>query len=133
MIVEAEDRRQVLLENMGRIDDTFMYVLSMMMAQAENEGQTEQLQTLREVHDLIIEEAERQVPPQIRLVNRLMRAETDQERRALLEENAAVVTPELAEMFDALIDQISAEETGAQSEEAIERLRQLKAMVQMRV
>lgn len=132
-IVEAEDRRQALMENMGRIDDTFMYVLSMMMAQAENEGRTEQLQTLGEVQDLIIEEAERQVPPQIRLINRLMRAETDEERRSLLDENAAVVTPELSEMLDALIGQIVAEETGTQSEEAIERLRQLKAMIATRV
>lgn len=129
-ILQAEDQKAAVKENAARIDDAFMYVLSAMIAQAEQEGQTEQVQAMKRVQELIMEEAEQQVPPQIRIINRLLRAESDEEQRRILDENAELVTPELAQMLDQLANEVAADgEAAAMAGE----IRKLKAMVETRV
>ena len=82
---------------------------------------------LREVYDLIVREAERQVPPQLAWCD-LMRAETDAEQRQILSDNAGMMTPELAEMLTMLAQEMSADRP-----EMAERVRALQAMAAMRV
>ncbi|MCB0207188.1 MAG: hypothetical protein KDH89_20400 [Anaerolineae bacterium] len=127
-ILQAEDRPAAVQEHLPAIDEPFMYLLSEMLDQAEKQGQQARYQVLREVYDLIVREAERQVPPQIRLINDLMRAETDAEQRQILSDNAEMVTPELAEMLTMLAQEMSADRP-----EMVERVRALQAMVAMRV
>lgn len=131
-IMEAEDQKAAVQENLGRIDDTFMYVLSAMIAQTEQQGQTEQVRQLRRVQELIMEEAEQQVPPQIRVINRLLRAESEADQRRILDENSEQLTPELVQMLGALAQEIEADGQGEGAEMA-ERIRQVQAMVEMRV
>jgi hypothetical protein len=131
-IVEAEDQKAAVQENLGRIDDTFMYVLSAMIAQSEQQGQTDQAQQLKRVQELIMEEAEQQVPPQIRIINRLLRAESEADQRRILDENAEQLTPELVQMLDALAQEVESDGQGKAAEMA-ERIRQVKAVVEMRV
>jgi len=129
-ILEADDQEAAIQENIARIDDAFMYVLSAMMAEAQQQGQLEQMQALQNVQNLIMQEAERQVPPQIRFINSLIRAETEAEQRQLLEENPDMVTDELAQILDALSQELAAEQQGSDMADEIQKL---KAMVQMRV
>lgn len=129
-ILEADDQEAAIQENIAQIDDAFMYVLSAMMAEAQQQGQIEQVQALQSVQDLILEEAERQVPPQIRFINSLIRAETDAEQRQLLEDNPDMVTEELVQILDALSQEMAA---GQQEAEVADQIQKLKAMVQMRV
>lgn len=129
-ILEADDQAAAIQENIAQIDDAFMYVLSAMMAEAQQQGQTEQVQALQDVQDLILEEAERQVPPQIRFINSLIRAETEAEQRQLLEENPDMVTGELVEILDALSQEMA---TAQQEAEVADQIQKLKAMIQMRV
>lgn len=131
-IVDADDPEAAIRENLDRIDDTFMYVLSAMIAQNEQQGRQDQVAELKRVQDLIMEEAERQVPPQIRVINRLLRAENDEEQRRILEENRNHVTPELVQMLDALSQEMAAEADG-QAEEMKGRIKKLKAMVEARI
>lgn len=131
-IMDAEDRTAAIRENLGRIDDTFMYVLSAMIAQNEEQGRNEQAAELKQVQDLIMEEAERQVPPQIRVINRLLRAENDEDQRSILDENNNLLTPELLQMLETLSQEISA---GAndQGTDMVGRINKLKAMVEARM
>lgn len=131
-IVDADDPEAAIRENLERIDDTFMYVLSAMIAQNEQQGRQDQVAELKRVQDLIMEEAERQVPPQIRVINRLLRAKNDEEQRRILEENRNHVTPELVQMLDALSQEMAAEADG-QAEEMKGRIKKLKAMVEARI
>jgi len=132
-ILNADDKAAAIQENVGRIDDTFMYVLSAMIAQAEQQGQTQRKQQLQEVQDLIMEEAEKQVPPQIRLINRLLQAETESEQRTILEENQNLVTPELAQMLNALVEEVTSDGQAGQAQEIAGRIRKLQAMVEARM
>ena len=79
-----------------------------------------------------MDEAERQVPPQIRVINRLLRAESDEEQRRILEENSNLVTVELAQMLDAL-SQETAVETDGQAAAMSGRINKLKAMFEARI
>lgn len=130
LLLDAEDKQKALQENIGRIDEPFMYVLSAMIAQAEQQGNQEQLQALQGIHNLILDEAEKQVPPQIRFINRLVRAGSEEAQRRLLDENRDQVTPELVQILDALGKQVAAEDDGSGIGDEIQRL---KAMVQARV
>jgi hypothetical protein len=129
-LLNADDKQQALQENMARIDETFMYVLSAMIAQAQQQGQQEQIQALQSIHDLILAEAEKQVPPQIRFINRLVRAGSEEAQRRLLDENRNQITPELVQLLDALGRQIAGDgdESGIGDE-----IKRLKAMVEARV
>lgn len=131
-IVDADDTEAAIRENLGRVDDTFMYVLSAMIAQNEEQGRTEQVAELKAVQDLIMDEAERQVPPQIRVINRLLRAENDEAQRRILDENRELVTPELAQMLEALSQEMATESDG-QAAEMTGRIEKLKAMVEARM
>lgn len=131
-IVDAEDRTKAVRENLGSIDDTFMYVLAAMIAQNEEQGRTEQAAELKQVQDLIMEEAERQVPPQIRIINRLLRAENDEAQRRILDENRELLTPELLQMLDTLSQELTAA-ADAQDADMAGRIDKLKAMVEARM
>lgn len=132
-ILNADDKAAAIQENVGRIDDTFMYVLSAMIAQAEQQGHAQHAQQLQEVQDLIMEEAEKQVPPQIRLINRLLQAETETEQRTILEENQNLLTPELAQMLNALAEEVTADGQAGQAQEMVGQIRKLQAMVEARM
>jgi molybdopterin converting factor small subunit len=102
-ILEAEDRRAAIRERMEEIDDAFMYVLSANIQQLEQRGQTQQAEVLREVHELIMDEMESQAPPEVRLLNQLIRAEDRETRRQILENNRDAVTPQLKQVIQAVI------------------------------
>lgn len=133
-ILDAENKEEAIRENMGRIDDTFMYVLSAMIAQNEQQKRIEQTAELKRVQDLIMGEAEKQVPPQIRVINRLLRAENEEDQRRILEENRALLTPELVQMLDALLREMTSAATeDGQAADMAGRINKLKAMVEARI
>lgn len=128
-ILHASDVREALQERLGEIDEAFMYVLAARIAEAEQTGNQGALAALREVYNLIIAEAERQVPPQIRFLNRLLRAETDEEQRQLLDENAELVNQELVMTLDRVLEEMDEEAPP----EMRERLSRLKGMISLRM
>lgn len=128
-IMEASDRPAAIRERWEEIDDTFMYLLSAQIEQAEQQGYKVDAQALRGVQEAIINEMESQAPPEIRLLNHLMRAESDQERRRLLDESQGMVTADFLKLLDA----VSAEVDASGDPELRNNLSQVKAMVQMRV
>ena len=128
-IRQAEDKRQAIQDNLSKIDEPFLYVLSARMAEAEQKDDITELAELSKIYDLIMEEAERQAPPHVRLINQLMRAESDGERRRLLDDHPELVTRELAEMLKAVVEDRDPEAPP----EMIQTLRSLQAMVEMRL
>jgi hypothetical protein len=124
-ILAAEDMEQALMQNINKIDDAFMYVLAGETARAEETDQQERLEKLNGLRDLLVSEAESQSPPEVRLLNKLVGAESEEERRELVEENRELLSPDLVAVIDALQDQ--AESTG--QEELNNRLAAVKALL----
>jgi hypothetical protein len=130
LLMDAEDMAEAIRQNAARIDDTFMSVLAALRTQAEQAGQRDQAEALRRVYELIIQEAENQVPPQIRLLNKLMRAESEAEQRRVLEENQNLMTPELVQMLEMLGREMASQ---GETKEMTDEIAKLKAMVEARV
>ena len=124
-IMAAPDMQQALKANINKIDDAFMYVLAGETARAEESGQQERLDKLNALRDLLVSEAESQSPPEVRLLNKLVSAESEDERRQLIEENREMLSPDLVAVIDALQEQ--AESTG--QETLKERLSEVKALL----
>jgi hypothetical protein len=114
---------------MNEIDDAFMYLLSMRIAQADQDGRTDEAQALNEIHELILKAAESQYPPEILLLNQLMEATTAKEQQKVLDENQALLSAELVGVVDAVMQQF--EEAG--QGEVNGRLRQIKSLIEARI
>lgn len=125
-ILSAEDQQAAVRANMDKVDDAFMYVLSATIARAEQEGQSAQAADLKKVQSLIMQEVEQQAPPEVQLINRLVRADSEEERNRLLQENRELVTPAFVEM----LDMITAEVTAGGENEFADRLQQIKRMIE---
>ncbi|MCP4429235.1 MAG: hypothetical protein GY803_32530, partial [Chloroflexi bacterium] len=125
----ADDKDAAIQANVARIDDAFMYVLSSRIAQADQQGNAAEAQALNDIHKRIIKQAESQYPPEIMLLNQLMEAEDEATQQRVLDENAAMMTPELVEVFDAVMKQF--EDAGR--EEVNGRLQAIKELVEARL
>jgi hypothetical protein len=128
-ILEADDKEAVIRSNLEHMDDAFMTLLSLSIAQAEQQGDTAGATALLTVQQMVINEFEKQAPPEIQLINKLLRTESEEEKRQLLDENAVLVKPELLQVIRA----IEAEAGGSGNSELGSRLNQLEAMIEARL
>jgi len=128
-MMAAQDKAEAVRENLDRLDDLFMMVLSANLAQAEEAGELQRLQSLHEVQETIFKEMERQAPPEIRLINQLVRAETEVQRIQLLNENQELIRPELLQLTNSIKTQ--AEEKGDVELQA--RLAEIHSMIATKV
>lgn len=124
-ILESEDRRRAVRDHLADIDDLLLALLSANIRQAEAQGQVERAAKHREVWEAIVGVLEEAMPPHIRLINRLLNTEREQERQALMEEQDALITPEFLELMEAVTTDLA--ERG--QPEAAERLRSAQAEV----
>jgi hypothetical protein len=124
-ILAAEDMEQALKNDINKVDDAFMYVFSGETARAEETGQQDRLDKLNALRELLVSQAESQSPPEVRLLNKLVGAESQDDRRKLIEENQELLSPDLIAVIDALQDQ--AESTG--QEELQDRLSAVKLLL----
>jgi hypothetical protein len=128
-ILSAPDKEAAIQENLDQIDDAFMYVLSARTAEAEEKGRTAEVQALNEVYDLILKQAEGELPPEIQLLNQLVRAETKAEQEQLLEENEELLSPQLLMIVDRVLEQ--AQDAG--QNELNSRLQSVKSLIETRL
>ncbi len=126
-LLTAPDRRAAVYENLEAIDDTFMQLLGHAMDQAERNGHTDEFDALEELEAIIMETLQAQLPPQVRLLNSLIVAPDDGTMRRLLDENAQLVNQEFLQAVRRLVTETE------QRPEVRDRLRQVEAMVAMRV
>jgi hypothetical protein len=128
-ILAAKDLRQAVRDNLEKIDDGFMYVLNASIAQAEESGESEQASVLIAVYEMIREELEPQMPPEINLLNQIMSLQDDAERRRMLDETPEMQTLEFLELVQAVAGQ--AADSGRT--DLSEQLNGLQAMIQARI
>jgi hypothetical protein len=105
-ILRSQDREATVREHLEEIDDTFFAILSANIAQAEEKGQKQIADNLRQVGNLILGLLQESAPPEIRLINQLMQAEYPEGTKKVLEENATQVTAELIKVMDLVADNL---------------------------
>lgn len=106
-ILQAPDKAQGIQQNVGQIDEAFLYYLSAEIAQAEEKQDVNRQLELKEVQRLIMEEAERSMPPPLRLLNQLLRLEDPEAQRNLIAQIPAENRPELANLLGSMATEIA--------------------------
>ncbi len=129
LMVQAPDTETAVKAGLQSVDDVFMYVLSAEISHAEQSNDNARLQSLTEIHDLIMRQVENQSPPEIRLINELMRTQDPIEQAALLDQNQEMISPEFLQVVDLLVDQLT--ESG--QTQLADALRAIKPMVNERL
>jgi hypothetical protein len=124
-ILTAENMQQALKKNLNKLDDAFMYVLAGEISRAEETNQQERLNQLNELRDLLVQEAESQTPPEVQFLNKMVSAQSDEERRQLIEDNRELLSPELVAVIDALQEQAGS----AGQQELKDRLSAVKSLL----
>ena len=131
-LLMAEDPKELAQRHMAEFDAAFFNVLGANMRQAGEEGRQDVVQHLRHIGDTIVELMHEMAPPQVKLLNRLADAESDEQVRLLLEEEREQLDEGLLEFIGQAVQDLQ-QDPGADSQERIERLRyaigQIKALM----
>jgi len=101
-ILLSEDQEQAIRAHLSQIDDIFLSVLTANIQNAQETGREDIAEELADLMELVFEVAEEGTPPQVRFVNRLLRAEYPQGTQEILRENADQVNKELLQFMDSL-------------------------------
>ena len=131
-ILKAEDPAGVIEERIEEIDDLFFYILSANIEKAaseKSEQSAELVARLQEIAALAGDALEERMPPRLRLINRMLRAENEEERARVLEESDAPLDQETLQMIDGLVSQF----TSAGEQKVVERLRAIRELLGSRV
>lgn len=129
IIMDAPDKQMAMMEHAEEIDEAFMYVLSARLEDAQQTGDAESWKKLAQVQNVLMQQMEQQMPPEIRFLNQLVRAETADEQAALLANNEHMVNDDMLELLDRVIDQ--SEERG--QDETVARLETVKELIAARL
>ena len=124
-LLEADDLDAAVREHEPQLDDVFFLVLARLRQTAmnrKNEGRAERLNSLIEKARDVREE---RLPPDLRLVSRLLRSDYPEGSGKLLEEQRGLVNEGLLTTFDRYVGQVGENI----SESARERLNQIRGQI----
>lgn len=105
MLESAPDIGQVVQKNAARIDENFLYFLSAQIQQAEQVQDQARLASLQRIHEAIMAEAEKQMPPELRLLNVLLSTDDENQQRQLIQQ----MPPQSRPQFKALLQMMGEE------------------------
>lgn len=123
-ILKAPNIAQAVQERLEELDEGFMYHLAGQIKQAEHKGETQLLAALRQVHALIMREAEKQLPPELQLINQLLHTGDESLQRQIIASMPPEARPRLAEIIEAM----AAEMVGNGDPVMIEQLERLQGL-----
>jgi len=115
VIVNSEDLDAAIRPRLDQIDDTFLAVLQANIQAARQKKDEATAARLEEVLHRVMEVLRESAPPQIKLINELMTAESDDAAQALIAQRAPRFGPELLQVMDAVVEDL---EEGGQNDNA---------------
>jgi hypothetical protein len=127
-IWNSEDHEQAIRAHLDEIDDIFMAVLSANIQSAQESGQEASAEELKDLMELVFNIVEEGAPPQIRLINQLLRAEYPQGTQELLQENAEQVNDEMLAIMGVLSENLEASGREALGRRLVEIRQQAEAL-----
>jgi hypothetical protein len=99
-LLTSDDPRQLARRRITEIDDAFLNVLGANLQEAHKAENEEALSALREIWNVVIGLMEEAMPPELRLINRLLAAEDEMAIESLLEEHRNLVTQRMAQFIE---------------------------------
>ncbi len=108
-ILASPDRKAAVQQNLPRMDTLFLNTLAAAIQAARHEGNIERSARLDELQRSILSLLAEAMPPEIRLVNRLLALASPGDRQALLAESATLVNDNLLALVHALTEEMQAQ------------------------
>ena len=102
----SSDPAQTLRERKEEIDMLFLAVLGAALRSAQERGEAEEVQRLREIDQVALAMLQEDLPPELQLVNVLLAAEYPHETQNLLRERQAEWSAEFPQILTALADDL---------------------------
>lgn len=115
-IIDAEDKKEALALHLDKVDDAFMYVISMKMQEAQQQNDKEAFAALAEIQAMIMALVESQLPPELQMLNQLVRTDSSEQQDEILNANQAMLNEDMLQMMDRVIGQ--ARESGQADQQA---------------
>ncbi len=103
-ILNSENIEQAATEALNEMDDYFGEALRNEIQQTRQAGDMEKFSKLQTIVNVIQQAST--PPPEVALAEELMGAETEADRRAILEANADKITPEFLQVLSSLMSQL---------------------------
>jgi len=129
VIVNSKDLDAAIRTRLDQLDDTFLAVLQANIQAAEQQNNLEMSARRKQVLERVLAILRENAPPQIRFINKLMSAETDEAAQELIESEGAQFGQELLALMDAIAQDLDA---GNQTQAAA-RLRMLRQYAEAHV
>ncbi len=117
-LLTSDDPKDLARRRSDEIDEAFLNVLGANLQEAHERGNEDSVEALRAVWNVVMDLMEQALPPELRLLNRLMTAEDEEQIERLLEQNRNLVTQRMAQF----IDETEAEAREDGDEETAERM-----------
>ncbi len=105
-LLQAEDRQAAIREHIEEIDELVLIVLSRLQSAAEKRGNESRAQDLQSLTESILEIMQENLPPDLRLISALLRAEYPEESNELLEEQRDLLNNEFLELYDVYVENL---------------------------
>ncbi len=112
-VLQAPDTDAALKENIEQINEMFLAVLASNIRQAEQNNAAFAAQRLRTIYEKAVAILEEQMPPEMRLLNRLLSAPDEGAMRRLLQDNRSDLSREFVDAMKSLEERFSREGNSA--------------------
>ena len=119
---EAEDLEQAVREHVDEIDDVCIVVLGRLQAAARAQDHEERAEKLNAIMNTVVDVFEERLPPDVRLINGLLRAEYPDGTNEVLEEHRGLLDDAFLETFDDYVSDL--EERDQQAVEHLTKVRE---------
>ena len=113
-LLQADNLEDAVQQVLPGVDELFMQVLAGEIDAARKQGNLERISKLRKIEDIITEAS---TSPEIALIEDLLKAGGEQERRQILVENRERITPELIDALTNIVAQMDQTEDQQLAEE----------------
>jgi hypothetical protein len=99
-LMEAPDLNQALRENLDRIDDAFLAVLSLNIEAAQKAKRLDAVARLTQINNAINALMQESAPPELKFIDQLLQMQSEAAAEELLKKSPETVTPELVDTMN---------------------------------
>jgi len=121
-VMQADDLNTFVSNNIARFDQTFFSILAANIQEAAGQGQEKAAQQLGDLQSKLLAIIEERVPPEFKLLNILLLADSTEQMKSMLAQNQTLLTPQFIE----LLDRATADFESQGQTEIVKRLRSIK-------
>jgi len=128
-ILQSDNPQQTIRERLNEVDEATLVILQANIAEAHRQNQAQVAEILEGIYGYILNQLEEQMPPELRLVNRLLRVDSREARQKILDQAPEVKRTALLGM----LKQIEADAQQYGETALVDRVREVYAQIDVKV